>query len=216
MIHKLVLTFILSLCYSFANKAYSQELSNEMQTVYSACIKMSNAIESSNKQGLRAANTIFKNANTKDFQSLRLVGENSLSLDGHFVFDEVFVDSLLAGHNVYKFAQRYAQKRTKRGTSARGGISTKTCAVKAKSSVKYSFASKGRQEIAVVTEPGGLVSLRIYDKTNKIWYNDTKDVKKGQPYRYLVFDLPSDKRCVLEMEIINTSKNNISFVVISN
>lgn len=210
------LVFLLCLCLFIGNKAYSQELSTEMQTVYSACIKMSNAIGTSNKQALRAANTIFKNADTKEFQSLRHIGEKTLSLDGHFVFDDVFVDSLLAGHNVYKFAQRYAQKRTKRGRSAKGNIFTKTCAVKAKSSVKYSFSSKGHQEIAVVTEPGGLVSLRIYDKTNKKWYNDTTDVKKGKPNRHLIFDLPSDKRCSIEIEIINTSNNDISFVVIRN
>ena len=123
---------------------------------------------------------------------------------------------LIEGRDVYKFAQRYAKREKDRGTSSSGQIFDKTCAVKGLSSVKYSFPSKGLQELAVVTEPGGLVTLRIYDKTNDKWYNDTEDVKTGRESRWMIMNLPENKRCVLEIEIINTVDKDISFVILSN
>ncbi len=214
--------FLISIfCFILCGQIYAEDkrgqlFSSEVRDVYLACVQMSRAIGSSNKPMLQEANAKLKQFNAKDFHSLRPIGNDQLSLDGHFVFDEEFVDSLLAGHNVYIFAQRYAQKRAKRGTAATGKVYTKTCAVKASSSAKFSFVSKGRQELAVVAEPGGLITLRIYDKTNKIWHNDTVDVKSGDSSRVLVFDLPSDKKCSLDLEVINCSKKDISFVVISN
>lgn len=212
----LISIFCFILCGQIHAEDKAKLLSPEVRDVYLSCVQMSRAIGSSNKPMLQEANAKLKKSDTKDFNFLHPIDNDQLSLDGHFVFDEEFVDSLLAGHNVYLFAQRYAQNRAKRGTAATGKVYIKTYAVKASSSVKYSLASKGRQELAVVAEPGGLISLRIYDKTNKKWYNDTVNVKIGDSSRVLVFDLPSDKKCPLVLEVINCSKKDISFVVISN
>lgn len=198
----------------FCNMAVAQSLSANMQAAYDACIRMRSSIGSGNLPGLRSAGKAFKVCNTKDFGNLRCISRNVPSLDGHFVFDDVFVDSLVKGRKVYKFAQRYADRRRIRGTSGSGYVFDKTCMVKAKSSVKYSLVSKGRQELAVVTEPDGMVTLRIYDKTHGKWFNDDKSVKKGMPYRYKIIDLPKNKRSLLEIEIINTSDKNISFVIL--
>lgn len=208
----LLLTFVF--CLSLLVSA--QQLSKEMQNVYDASLSLREAISAGNTSGLRAANKKLKDCNVNPFSSLRFVDENPLSLDGHFVFDEVFVDSLIAGRDVYKFAQRYAEVRGVRGASSSGKIFTKTCAVRKSSSTKLTFVSRGHQELAVVTEPGGMVTIRIHDKTHDKWYNDTKNVKKGQYSRTFVFDLPTSERTTLEIEVINCRKKDCSFVVISN
>lgn len=204
------LALIMGICVS------AQSLSQRMQAVYDACVGMSMSVGSGSQTGLQAANKAFKACGVKEFTRLRLLAGKPLSLDGHFVFDEEFVDSLIAGRNVYKFAQRYAEKRMQRGVSGSGKVFSKTCAVGKQASVKYSFVSKGRQELAVVAEPGGRITLRVYDRTHDKWYNDTKEVKRGMPSRCMVFDLPDDRCTQLEVEVVNTAKRNISFVLISN
>lgn len=210
-----IVILIAALC-PMNNWVFAQTLSREMQAALDACLQLRTAIETGTTTQLRSANKAFKMCYINEFTSLRCLDKSPLSLNGHFVFDEVFVDSLIVGRDVYKFAQRYAEIRGVRGVSSSGKIFAKTCAVKKKSSAKYSFVSRGRQELAVVTEPDGMVSLRIYDKTHGKWYNDTKDVNDGQAYRCMVFDLPTDEKSVLEIEVFNTTKNNISFVIISN
>ena len=96
---------------------------------------------------------------------------------------------------------------------------TKTCNIKANQSVKYSFASKGHQELAVVAEPGGLITLKIHATNSKglnIRFDDVNDIKKGRQQRKASFDLPTDVRNTVELEIINCTNNNISCVIISN
>jgi len=171
--------FVISMMLAQVVLASAQSLSKEMQNVYDACVKLSSSIGSGNTTGLRSANKQLKDCGVNPFSSLRCLDNKPLSLDGHFVFDEVFVDSLIAGRDVYKFAQRYAEVRGVRGVSSSGKIFTKTCAVRKSSSTKLSFVSRGHQELAVVAEPGGMITLRIHDKTHDKWYNDTKDVRKG-------------------------------------
>ena len=126
------------------------------------------------------------------------------------------MDSLIQDRKVYKFAQQYADRSAQRATSSSGKVFAKTCMVKGKKSTTYTLVAKGTQYVAVVTEPKGLVTLRIHDKTNDKWYNDTDDVNIGRFSRVLTLDLPKDKNSLLEIEIINTSKKNISFVIIGN
>lgn len=86
-------------------------------------------------------------------------------------------------------------------------------------STKYSFASKGRQELAVVAEAGGLVTMKIHVTNNSGLdkrYDDIDDVKIGRPQRMTCFDLPANKRNTVELEIINCGDKDCSFVVISN
>jgi len=213
----LVLVFVLTMTIS------AQQLSDDMQKVYDACMSLREAISAGNTSGLRAANKELKECNVNPFTSLRYIDDNPLSLDGHFVFDEVFIDSLIEGRDVYKFAQRYADVRGVRGASSKGKIYTKTCVVGKSSSTKLSFKSREHQEIAVITEPGrkgqeleGRITLRIHDVTHDKWYNDTKNVKKGMTSRTFIFDLPTSGITELELEIKNCGKKDISFVVISN
>lgn len=210
--------FITTLIALLSFSLNAQNLSSEMQSAYDACLQLQSAINAGGTAGLRDANQQLKECNPAYFSSLHVVDEELLpSLNGHFVFDYEFVDSLIANRLVYEFAERYAERCAERGTSSsKDKVFMKTCMVSANSSTRLTFHSRGHQELAVVAEPGGLITLRVHDTTNDMWYNDTKKVKKGLPSRALVFDLPTSKRCALEVEVINKSKKDVSFVVISN
>lgn len=106
----------------FVGNVYGQIFSTNMQVAYEACLSMRKAIGSGSQTSLRAANEAFAACETKTFDVLRCLTPDPLSLDGHFVFDEVFVDDLIEGRDVYKFAQRYAKREKDRGTSSSGRI----------------------------------------------------------------------------------------------
>ncbi len=208
-----VLSFLLlQFC---CGSVFAQQLSTSMQAVFDVCKDLSMAVGSGNTSALKAANKRFKACAVNPFSSLTIEDKNPLSLDGHFVFNEDFVDSLIAGREVYQFAQKYADVRRVRGVST-GKIYIKTCAVRKNSSTKLTFPSRGHQELAVVAEPKSMLTLRIHDTSHNKWYKDTKNVKKGQPLRTFIFDLPTDERSLLEVEVMNTGNRDCSFVIISN
>lgn len=195
--------------------ARAQQPSPEVQATIDACLALRAAIGTGSNEGLKQANKAFIACGVQPFNKLRC-REEEISLKGHFVFDHEFVDSLIKNRKVYKFAQQYVDRSTQRSTSSSGKVFTKSCMVKGKKSITYTLTAKGTQYIAVVTEPKGLVTLRIHDKTNDKWYNDTDDVNVGCPSRIKTLDLPRNKQNLLEIEIINTSKKDISFVIIGN
>lgn len=187
----------------------------EVQATIDACLALRAAVGAGSNEGLKQANKALKACDVQPFSKLRCRDEQP-SLKGHFVFEPEFVDSLILNRKVYKFAQQYADRSAQRATSSSGKVFAKTCMVKGKKFTTYTLPAKGTQYIAVVTEPKGLVTLRIHDKTNDKWYNDTDDVNIGRPSRILTLDLPKDKNSLLEIEIINTSKKDMSFVIIGN
>lgn len=200
-----------------------QEETMSIDKVLNACIAMQEADANNDSIAmLQAADSLRANKTTA-FTSLRCKDENrgESTLNGHFVFSETFVDTLVA--NGEDHAKEHADDITRssahRGQTADGSILTKTCFVEAGKSTKYSFASRGRQELAVVAEAGGLVTMKIH-VTNTAgldeYHSDTVDVKKGRSHRKTAFDLPKDKRNTVELEVVNCSGKDISFVVISN
>lgn len=196
--------------------AKAQQPTPEVQAAIDACLALRAAVGSGGNDGLKQASKTLKAIQVQPFNKLRCREVPQPSLDGHFVFETDFVDSLVLNRKVYKFAQQYADRSAQRATSSSGKVFTKTCMVKGEKSTTYTLTAKGTQYIAVVTEPKGLVTLRIHDKTNDKWYNDTDDVNTGRPSRIQTLDLPKDKQNLLEIEIINTSKKDISFVIIGN
>ena len=191
----------------------AQNLSKDLQTVFDACQSIRMAIDAGNTSSLKAANKVLKHCGIRPFTSLYPIDSEPVSLNGHFVFDCTFIDSLITGRDVYKFAQRYAELNGVKGLSTSGKVCAKTCAVKSLSSAKFIFTAKGHQELAVVTEPGGLITLRIHDITHDIWCNDTVNVYKGQASRIAIMNLP-DERSEIELNIMNRCNRDISFVVI--
>ena len=108
---------------------------------------------------------------------------------------------------------------THRGQTSDGSILTKTCFVKAGKSTRYTFASLGRQELGIITEPEGRVYVRVH-VTNKngydARYNDDKNAVNGTRRYRRVFDLPKKQRNIVALEVINRGNKDTSFVVISN
>ena len=188
------------------------------QKAYDACISMRDAVGANDKEAIRNAANNLSACDTKEFNSLRCKsGEESVN--GHLLFYEVFAKALADGKDVYLQADSISKSRTCRGQTADGSILTKTCFAKAGKTVKYTFPSKGRQELAVVAEAGGRVTMKVH-VTNKKGlnkrYDDTTSVKLGLPNRKTTFMLPGDCVNIVELEVINCCKKDISFVVISN
>ena len=192
-----------------------------IQTVIDACIALRDAVATGDTVAIRQSAEDLKAVKAVSFNSLRCKDESISSLDGHLVFDEAFADSLAAGNtSVYHQANDMNNRSSAyRGQTADGSYLTKTCMVKAGQSTKYTFSSKGHQELAVVAEAGGLVTMKIR-VTNSAGldrrYDDTQNVKTGLPQRKTSFDLPTNRRNVVELEIINCGNKDCSFVVISN
>lgn len=186
-----------------------------MRTVYEACVSLRAAVGSGSAPAVREANSILKSARIGHFGILKCISGESLSLDGHLVFDHEFIDSLLVSRNVYRFAQSYLDKSVRRGTSSADKVFMRTCCVKAYETIKFKFTARDRQELALVTEPGGLVNLKVYDTRNDIWHNDDSDLNVGKSSHCRIFDITGGISGVV-LEVINKTDKDISFVIISN
>lgn len=212
-----------------------------IQAAIDACLMLANAAERKDSISLLKAKEAMENCNLSNFGSLRLkrssleilgafgsagiygikahIYENE-SLDGHLVFNAAFADSLANGIDAYKNADNINRSLTHRGQMQPGEILTKTCFVKAKGKSVYTFVSSDRQELAVVAEPGGLITTRVHavNKTKGIneWHNDTTDVTKGRNSRKTAFNLPHAPKSRVTLEIANCTNKDISVVVISN
>ena len=198
--------------------AFAQTLTKEMSELLEVCQIIRDAIEAGSTTVLSSANEQLKKMDVDYFRSLRVLDDSPLSLNGHLVFDTIFLDSLIVNRKVYEFSEKYEVYRSyrHRGSSSTGKLFSRTLAVAPDSSIRFSMVSRGLQELAFVTEPGGLVTVRIHDVTHDHWYNDTKDVRKGQPFRSFSFSLPDAEASRLEVEVINCSEKAISFTVLSN
>ena len=213
---KIILTTICLALLIFS--LHAQKLSPKMQSTYDACLQLQAAISSGSTPTLREANQNLKDCKTAYFSSLEVEDEElQPSFNGHFLFDYEFVDSLIVNRAVYQFAQRYAERCAKRSISSSSReVYTRTCMVGGKTSTKMTYVSRGHQELALVTEPGGLITIRIHDLKHNKWYNDNTMENEGLPSRIRVFDLPTSEIATIEVEVINRSEKDVSFVVIYN
>lgn len=215
--------FFINLVILFTYNMYAQNADKdcfEIQAVIDACITMRDAVIKGDTSTIRKSADELRSIGVMSFNTLSCEDDSVSSLNGHLVFDEAFADSLALGKaTVYDKADDMNRTRTLRGQNPDGSYRSKTCFVKAGKSTKYSFKAKGYQELAVVAEAGGLVTMKIH-VTNSAGldrrFDDTKNVKKGMPQRKTSFELPTDRRNTVELEIINRGKKDCSFVVISN
>ena len=197
---------------------YQAEMMKRIQgmALYNACISMRTAVENGNLKDLAIANNVFKSCKTHYWGgSLHILSGEELSFNGHFIFSPIFVDSLISqGNKVYKYADQYNRIQTYQAAIREDEetVNYKTCMVEASSYVKYAFYSKGHQELAFVTEPKGIINIRILNKTQNTRYDYDMDL----PYRFVTLELPTDQRSRIEVEIINKTNIDLSFVIISN
>lgn len=197
----------------------TDEVTDVIQDAIDACIAMRDAAAMGDSAALMLSAQELRANNVGYFSSLRCKDDTVGSVNGHLVFDEAFADSLANGRDVYRHAEDMNRTAAHRGQATKGSILTKTCFVKAGKSTKYTFTSKGPQELAVVAERGGLVTMKIHVTNNDGLdkrFDDTRDVKTGRPQRKRSFDLPNNRRNTVELEVLNCSNRDITFVVISN
>lgn len=198
---------------------YSMVKEMELKPVYDAVIALQNAIAAKDTFGIRmVANEL--QGHTSYFSGLRNADDsNTVSSNIYYIDEKSKTDSIICTMDKNLLSYIVEKSSIQGGRTYDNSLLTKTGFVKGGQSTKYNFSSKGHQEIAVVAEPGGLITLRIL-VTNKAGlyrrYDDTKDVKKGRQQRIVSFDLPTDLRNIVELEVINCTQKDISFVVISN
>ena len=211
--------FLLFFCIAAFCTTVSAQNVLSIDDAFDAFVAMQKSLANEDSVALTDAARKLRNAKVAMFSSLRCKDDSVASLNGHFVFDEDFADSVALGKDVYDNSDSIARTTNNRGQTSDGSILTKTCLVKVGKSTKYTFVSRGIQELGVVTEPGGKVAVRIHVTNNSglnEWNNDNKNAKKGTSRFKTVFTLPVDKNNKVELEVINRGKKNISFVVISN
>lgn len=197
----------------FAN---AQTLSSPMEKAIEACTNLSKAIGATTTSQLKAANKALKAADIVDFGDLWLEKGEDLNVDGHFIFDEEFVDSLIENRIVIEFSSHYARKRRNRAsTSVNGRIKMTTKALKAGQSSVWKTVNRRNAEYAIVAEPGGLFTMTIKDDKGKVLYAETANNKKGEPIRKVKVQLP-DKATRIFIKVKNNGKNDASFALLGN
>lgn len=201
------------------------------RAVVEACIGIRDAVAAGDTVALKASSQKLADEKPKPFNTLRPDSVEA-SVNGHVVFDSAFAtqyavrgdEALSCSADINRQSDiRRGQMANgciiRRGQTANGSILTKTCFVKAGSRTSYRFNSRGTQRLAVVPEAGGRVTLRIH-VTNAYGYDkrfdDTTDVKKGRSHRETTFTFPDSKSYKVELEVINCTNKDLSFVVISN
>lgn len=229
----LVLVFVCMTCSTiYAQKAVTDSvvIANEdscnveaIQSAIDACLLLAEAAESNDTDALRKAREAMQACDLSNFGQLRQQNiDANESLDGHLVFNVAFADSLAKGKDAYGNANDINRDSRHRGQMAGAGkqILTKTVFVKANGKSVYTFNSRDRQELAIVAEPGGLVTTRVHAINKRAgineWHNDTADVAKGRNSRKTAFTLPHSPSSLVTLEIMNCTGKDISVVVISN
>lgn len=218
---KKIALIILSLLY--AVNVSSQEAENEclkIQSVMDVCIAMRDAVAVGDTTAIRQSSLALESVGVRAFNDIECLDDSIGSLNGHLVFDEAFADSLAEGKlHVYDNADEMEKSIRTRGYTTDGRVFTKTCFVKAGKSTKWVFNSKGYQELAVIAEANGRVTMKIHvTNSNGLdkRYDDRKLVKIGMNKRQRTFHLPENMKNKVELEVVNCGSEDCSFVIISN
>lgn len=207
-----ILTLLLGLC----AEVFAQEMSSAMADAISICTDMAKAIGSSSTTQLKEANKALKAADIVNFGDLWLEKGKDIDVNGHFVFDEDFVDSLVVNRKVIGFSGKYARQRADRGSSGKKGrIKMTTKALGAGKSGVWKTLNRNNAEYAVVAEPGGLFTMTVRDEKGKVLFAETVNVKKGDSVRKARMQLP-DKATKLLIEVKNCGKTDASFALLGN
>lgn len=160
--------------------------------------------------------------NPSDFKTFHLAEDETMSLNGHIVFDEAFADSLSKGVDIYQQSDslnRAIGERSVGMQTPRVRLQSKTIIIKANQTVSCTFVAKGVKKIAVVAEGGGRVSMTmqgLYKNKPYTQYVDTEKVKKGMPHRTGTLALREDCLSTVLMKVKNCVQKDISIVITMN
>lgn len=217
-----VVAMLLLVCqHSFAQDS-NDDNGLRIQAAIDACISLRDAFVANDSAAMAISADLLGGQHPAIFSNIECQDEDIHSLDGHLVFEAEFVRQFLISSSVLDSADTIYEgikADLERGQTPDGSILTMTCVVKAGQSTKYIFTSQGHQELAVVAEAGGMITMKIR-VTNRTGldrrYDDTHNVKDGMPHRQVCFDLPNDKANMVELEVVNCGAKDCSIVIISN
>lgn len=217
---RVLFTLICIMCTLLAQSQDADYNNMKIKGVIDACLSMRDAVAAQDTLALQLSADELKAIATKEFVGLNDENETTMSTNGHLVFDYAFADSLAKGIDVYqRTSEMIRNSQINRGQNPDGSIRTKTMVVQAHGSSKHMFRASGYQELAVVPEAGGLVTMKVH-VTNSAGlnenYDDNRHVFLGESYRARAFDLPTKPISKVEVEVINCCDKDISFVIISN
>lgn len=213
--------FLLALMTSLSVTA--QEVGDDdFDKVVAAYINLRNAAAINDTVALKQVAEQLRRYDPSDFKTFHLVEDETMSLNGHIVFDEVFADSLSKGVNIYHQSDslnRAIGERSVGMQSPRGRLQSKTVIIKANQTASCTFVAKGVKKIAVVAEGGGRVSMTmqgLYKNKPYTQYVDTEKVKKGMPHRTGTLALREDSLSTVLMKVKNCVQKDISIVITMN
>lgn len=195
---------------------------DDFDKVVAAYINLRDAAAISDTIVLKQVAEQLRRYNPSDFKTFHLAEDETMSLNGHIVFDEAFVDSLSKGVDIYQQSDslnRAIGERSVGMQTPRGLLQSKTVIIKANQTASCTFVAKGVKKIAVVAEGGGRVSMTmqgLYKNKRYTQYVDTEKVKKGMPHRTGTLALREDCLSTVLMKIKNCVQKDISIVITMN
>ena len=190
--------------------------------VVAAYINLRDAAAISDTIVLKQVAEQLRRYNSSDFKTFHLAEDETMSLNGHIVFDEAFADSLSKGVDIYQQSDslnRAIGERSVGMQTPRGRLQSKTVIIKANQTASCTFVAKGVKKIAVVAEGGGRVSMTmqgLYKNKPYTQYVDTEKVKKGMPHRTGTLALREDCLSTVLMKVKNCVQKDISIVITMN
>lgn len=195
---------------------------DDFDKVVAAYINLRDATAISDTIVLKQVAEQLRRYNPSDFKTFHLAEDETMSLNGHIVFDEAFADSLSKGVDIYQQSDslnRAIGERSVGMQTPRGLLQSKTVIIKANQTASCTFVAKGVKKIAVVAEGGGRVSMTmqgLYKNKRYTQYVDTEKVKKGMPHRTGTLALREDCLSTVLMKIKNCVQKDISIVITMN
>lgn len=213
--------FLLALMTSLSVTA--QEVGDDdFDKVVAAYINLRNAAAINDTVALKQVAEQLRRYDPSDFKTFHLAEDETMSLNGHIVFDEAFADSLSKGVDIYQQSDslnRAIGERSVGMQTPRGRLQSKTVIIKANQTASCTFVAKGVKKIAVVAEGGGRVSMTmqgLYKNKPYTQYVDTEKVKKGMPHRTGTLALREDCLSTVLMKVKNCVQKDISIVITMN
>lgn len=195
---------------------------DDFDKVVAAYINLRNAAAINDTVVLKQVAEQLRRYNPSDFKTFHLAEDETMSLNGHIVFDEAFADSLSKGVDIYQQSDslnRAIGERSVGMQTPRGRLQSKTVIIKANQTASCTFVAKGVKKIAVVAEGGGRVSMTmqgLYKNKPYTQYVDTEKVKKGMPHRTGTLALREDCLSTVLMKVKNCVQKDISIVITMN
>lgn len=139
-----------------------------------------------------------------------------LPIDGHMIFVPSVIDFLSRGNNGHDYAHKAYMEFSKKNKSTNDAC-VETKVIGPNSTHIFTLVTKGVQEIAVVAEHYGRLSLLVTDVDNNITKVERSMESEGKSFRYIKYMPPNGQRAYkLRIQIDNKRNVEMSYAIILN